>query len=318
VFLVIDDSYVLITSAHNEEAYIGRTIRSVMNQTKPPRKWLIVNDSSTDGTIAVVKELAAKCGFIRLLDHTRENATHDFASRVSAINHAYERLGGINYDYIGILDSDISLPTDYYERLLHKFRANRKLGIAAGNILQLRNGRFEPRQNNRGYQPAGAVQLFARGCYERIGGLQPFCGGYDDTIAAIKARMHGWETQTFFDIPVQHHRPTGTTGRSGLAAKFTDGRTEYSIGYHPLYELANCLIRTTEKPYLAGAAIKLLGYWYGHLQERMGHVPGEFVEYLRTEQMERLRSAFRCLVRSPADARNVVRDDSGAAETWRS
>jgi len=310
-----DNSYVLITPAHNEEAYIARTICSVMSQTKPPRKWVIVNDSSTDGTAAVVKELAAKCCFINLVERTREKAGHDFASRVSAINYGYKFLDGVAYSYIGILDSDISLQADYYEKILHEFRANQGLGIASGDILESRNGNFESRRNNRRYQPAGAVQLFARECYERIGGLQPFSGGYDDTVAAIKARMLGWETQTFFDIPVHHHRLTGVTGRSGLAAKFSDGLTEYSIGYHPLYELANCLIRIIEKPYLVGAAVKMLGYWSGFLHQRRRPMPQEFQDFLRIEQIGRLQRTFGHLGRSLGNTRGVVRDESEAART---
>ena len=46
--------YVLITPARNEEAFIEKTIESVINQTVLPAKWVIVNDGSTDttGTIA--------------------------------------------------------------------------------------------------------------------------------------------------------------------------------------------------------------------------------------------------------------------------
>ena len=45
-------SYVLITPARDEEAYIGRTLESVVNQTVPPTRWVIVDDGSVDHTPA--------------------------------------------------------------------------------------------------------------------------------------------------------------------------------------------------------------------------------------------------------------------------
>ena len=43
-------SYVLITPARNEEAFIEKTIESMIRQTVLPMKWVIVDDGSTDKT----------------------------------------------------------------------------------------------------------------------------------------------------------------------------------------------------------------------------------------------------------------------------
>ena len=40
--------YILITPAHNEDAFIEKTINSVINQSILPLKWIIVDDGSTD------------------------------------------------------------------------------------------------------------------------------------------------------------------------------------------------------------------------------------------------------------------------------
>ena len=45
--------YVLITPARNEEAFIEKTLESMVHQTFPPIKWVIVNDGSTDSTGSV-------------------------------------------------------------------------------------------------------------------------------------------------------------------------------------------------------------------------------------------------------------------------
>ena len=43
-------TYALITPAHNEEAFIEKTIESVVRQTVLPIKWVVVDDGSTDKT----------------------------------------------------------------------------------------------------------------------------------------------------------------------------------------------------------------------------------------------------------------------------
>src|SRR4030095_355212 len=51
--------YVLITPARNEEAFIEKTIQSVVSQTARPARWVIVNDGSTDGTGRIIERYAA-------------------------------------------------------------------------------------------------------------------------------------------------------------------------------------------------------------------------------------------------------------------
>ena len=60
-------TYALVTPARNEAAFIEQTIRSVIAQTAPPRKWIIVSDGSTDGTDEIVQRYASKHDWIELL-----------------------------------------------------------------------------------------------------------------------------------------------------------------------------------------------------------------------------------------------------------
>jgi glycosyltransferase involved in cell wall biosynthesis len=48
-------TYVLITPARNEEAYIGETIQSMIAQTVLPLRWVVISDGSTDGTDGIVQ-----------------------------------------------------------------------------------------------------------------------------------------------------------------------------------------------------------------------------------------------------------------------
>ncbi len=50
--------YVLITPAHNEEAFIQKTLDSMVAQTVLPERWVIVDDGSTDRTAEIVESYA--------------------------------------------------------------------------------------------------------------------------------------------------------------------------------------------------------------------------------------------------------------------
>ena len=54
-----DYSYVIITPARNEEAFIDQTIKSVISQTFLPKRWIIVSDGSTDRTDEIVTQYFA-------------------------------------------------------------------------------------------------------------------------------------------------------------------------------------------------------------------------------------------------------------------
>ena len=49
--------YVLITAAHDEAAFVGRTCESVLAQTLPPLRWTVVDDASSDDTGTIVERL---------------------------------------------------------------------------------------------------------------------------------------------------------------------------------------------------------------------------------------------------------------------
>ena len=52
--------YVLITPAHNEEAFIEKTLASMVAQTLLPERWIIVDDGSTDRTAEIVEGYASR------------------------------------------------------------------------------------------------------------------------------------------------------------------------------------------------------------------------------------------------------------------
>src|SRR5438094_6012805 len=122
-------SYVLITPACNEEAFIEKTLESVVNQTLPPLKWVIVDDGSTDKTCEIVSRYLAQYRWIEMVQMPQRR-DRSFAAKVTAFNAGYERVKGLPYEIIGNLDADISFEKDHFEFLARKFSEDPTLGVA--------------------------------------------------------------------------------------------------------------------------------------------------------------------------------------------
>lgn len=278
--------YVLITAAHNEQDYIEKTILSVINQLHKPTEWIIVSDGSTDNTELIVNKYAAENSYIKLLTNNRKEG-RDFASKVYAINIGLKSIQTSEYNYIGILDADVSFEKDYYSSLIYEFEKNPKLGIAGGYYFDIINGKKVPVYPSP-FSVRGATQFYRKECFERIDGIKPIKYGGEDALACYAARMYGWEIKNIESLIVLHHRPTGISGVSIYRARFRDGFVEYNLGYHPLFQFVKCIKRIPEKPILIGSIIRLMGFWYAYSKRGKHNISKELLSFIRKEQISRL------------------------------
>jgi biofilm PGA synthesis N-glycosyltransferase PgaC len=283
-----NDRYVLVTAAYNEAAYIEETLRSVTSQTVLPSAWIIVDDGSTDETHAMARRYAERFPFIHVIRVDRDPG-RSFVSKVYAVRAGLRRLAGVGFAFVGNVDADLSFEPAYFELLLEKFRMDPLLGIGGGWILEERGGRFEPRPFNSRVWVPHAVQLLRRGCYEDVGDYVPLPYGGEDTWAVVRARMHGWNAESFPELPVRHHRRTATAG-GVFRNRFRTGLLDHSLGYHPAYEVVKCARRLPERPYVVGAAVSLAGFVTGYLRQRPRAVSDDFVAFMRREQIRRFKS----------------------------
>ena len=286
--------YVLVTAAYNEAAYIEKPISSVIAQTVLPTRWVIVSDGSNDGTDEIASKYARQYPFIELLRIT-EDHPRNFVAQVNAINRGVRQLHNCRYDFIGNLDADVSFDSSYFERLLGKFDADPLLGLVGGSIFENSSTGFRPRSTNSVSAVAHAVQLFRRQCYEQCGGYTPLPYGGPDWYAEVTARMKGWQVRSFPDLPVYHHRPTGTAGGL-LKACFRQGRMDFSFGTHPAFEILKLARRLPSRPVGLGALFRAAGFIWSWLRREPRSVPAKFAEFLRREQIGRLRLGFAHLI----------------------
>ncbi len=281
-----NNKYVLVTAAYNEEAFIEKTIVSIVSQTLLPVKWVIVSDGSTDRTDEIVREYADRHEFISLLRLEDRHAL-SFASKVNALNSGFAQLTTVEYGFMGILDADVFVEPFYYRTLLDRFNRDPELGLAGGLVYDQHQGRSEARVGNSIRSVAGAIQLFRRECHEVLGGFLPLEYGGEDWWAETKVRMNGWRVEAFPDLIVLHHRATGTAG--GLIRYwYRQGLMDFSLGSHPLFEIFKLVRRLPATPFILGALSRLTGFVFACCRGGRRPVPEEFVTFLRNEQKGRM------------------------------
>ncbi len=281
--------YIIVTPVYNEAKYIGATIEGVIAQSVKPQLWVIVDDGSTDETADIIKEYAQKHEWIRYIYRPKVAGQTYFGSNVHAIMAGYDQVKDLSFGNIAILDADISLPPTYYENVFECFEQDPKLGIASGIYENLINGTLRRVLNDRRSTPK-AIMVFRREVFEQIGGFLPLPDGGEDTAACIMARMKGWQTWSFPDIKVVHHRSTGLGDASSvLRARFGQGKNEYGLGSHPLFVFLKSIRRCVkEKPFIVSGLARFVGYIYVCVKRPPRQVPAEVMRFYRKEQVKRI------------------------------
>lgn len=278
--------YVLITSAHNEAGLIENTIKSVLNQQIKPIEWIIIDDGSKDNTSEIVRKFSVSNSFIKLFNK-KADPQRDFSSKVNAIKLAVSNITNSDYNYLGILDADITFDSSYYASVLDKFEKQENLGIVGGIIYDIVNGKTIPLYLHPNVT-RGAVQFFKRECFEEIGGLLPLKYGGEDSAACYLARSKGWEVKNFKDLVGFHHRLAGTADRGIFKARLREGFVEYHLGYHPLFEFAKGISRFKEQPFITGSIVRILGFWWANVKRERRLISNELISFIRQEQIKRL------------------------------
>lgn len=287
-------SCVLVTPARNEEAFIEKTIQSVVSQTVLPIRWVIVNDGSTDGTAAIVRRHADLHDWIEVVEMPRHR-DRSFAAKVHCFNAGYLKVKALEHEVVGNLDADISFERDHLEFLLQRFAEDPDLGVA-GTIFREEGYSSEIDSFEGQHHVSGQCQLFRRQCFEDIEGYVPHRAGGIDWIAVTTARMKGWKTRSFREKSFFHHRSLGTAERGKLRSSFSYGEKDYYLGGHPLWELFRVAYRMSKRPYLVDGLAIGLGYAWAGLRRIDRPISDDLVRFHRKEQMRKLQAILKSIL----------------------
>ncbi len=216
----------IILPAHNEEAYLSKTLESLAEQTFLPKKVIVVNDSSTDGTQKIIDQFSEKYPFIESVLHNSK-AIHEPGSKViNAFHKGFEKLDN-NFDIICKYDADLIFPKNYLEKIVNIFENDPFVGIAGGFCYIKKDGEWILENLTNKDHIRGALKAYRKKCFEQIDGLRNTIGW--DTVDELLALYHGWKIQADTSLHVKHLKPTGKFYTK--ASRYRYGEAFYKMRY---------------------------------------------------------------------------------------
>lgn len=268
----------------NEERCLGELLRSISTQDRLPDRVMLVDDGSSDGSVAQAEEFAARHPFALALRRPRQERTRDRlaqASELRAFQWAVEELGD-DWDIVAKLDADLRLPPCTFRELLDRLDEDPRLGIAGSFLAEEQPEGHLARLQNNGRHVHGATKFYRRACWEQIAPLPPILGW--DTIDEIRAQMRGWRTASFAlpgGDPV-HLRPRGSY--DGQLRGFRRwGECAYAFGSPASFVLLQAGRYMRQPPRILGGAHYALG-WIAAAVRRQPRAEAELLAHIRRTQ----------------------------------
>lgn len=284
----------LITPVHNEAAHLQQVVDGVARQTRSPDRWVVVDDNSSDGSAALLRELLAPLPYATLVETdpaytvTTDGDRNAAGGPDRAWNFGLQHADLDSFTHVGKLDGDIVLPPDYLDGLLARFRERPRLGMAAGIVTERRGDRLwvMPTPPDQVTAPA---RLYSVECFTAIGGMPAYMGA--DVVTTVYAKMYGFDTVTFAALPVLHLRPMATA--DGLRrGRERQGAYQYVTHYSfPWVFLRAFVVGARFRPRGLSGAWFLWGYVKAALHRQPRVQDPAWQRFARAERRTRITAA---------------------------
>jgi len=282
--------YILITPVKNEENNLSQTINSLLHQDVKPKLWVIVDDNSDDGTPEIIQRYSDKISWIAGIKSERKNTEYDASMGYSkvvrvGINYAKKTADTqkIEYNYIGILDGDITLNKDYFKILMQEADEIEKCGIISGLLHE------KTKKDPENGIPRGGARLYNKKCLEEIG-VFPITTS-PDTVTGIKAVNREWKLVKTGNASGLQLRPQA--GKKGLLHGYKKtGEGDYYLGYHPVNIFLAGIYLCFKFPFYTGLAL-LYGYFSSFILRKKQTDDKEIKEYFGEQKFRNLKNKLR-------------------------
>ena len=262
-------NYVLITPCRDEVRYAERCLRSVIGQTLLPRKWIIVDDGSTDGTSEILRNFARDYPWIEVIPKADRGTRSVGPGVVDAFYHGLDHIRMDDYEFLCKFDLDLDIPSKYFAILVKRMRENPLLGTCSGKAY------FESPSGNwisekcGDEMSIGMTKFFRVSCFNDIGGFVREVMW--DGIDCHRCRMRGWIARSWDepDLRVLHLRPMGSSQKGILTGRMRHGFGQYFMGSSLAFVTASSIFRLLHPPLLIGG----LAIWWGYVSSALRRLP---------------------------------------------
>ena len=126
----------ILLANYNHAQYLPTALSGICGQTHPPTEIIVVDDGSTDASVAIVEDFAARFPAIQILKNGTNRGQHDSIQRA---------LLAARGDYVVWAASDDLLLPDFLERSLDELRRNPEAGLCFSRLAVFVDGTDEIR-----------------------------------------------------------------------------------------------------------------------------------------------------------------------------
>lgn len=121
----------VLIPAHNEQGTLPHTLSSLLSQSHPPERIIVVADNCTDSTVAIARKAGVEV--FESVDNT--------AKKAGALNQALARVlsGQRENDAVMVMDADTVLDDGFLQAAVQRFTADRAL-MAVGGLFHGEDG----------------------------------------------------------------------------------------------------------------------------------------------------------------------------------
>ena len=237
-------------TCRNEEKYVRETLESLELQSFKPTEVIIIDDASNDNTYYIMQEIAKRNGW---KTSRKEKNDEKYSSIVSSLRIASSLMSN-DYDFIMVLDGDTVLESHYIEKILQKFEADPKLGIAGGSLRNYDMNIDLKTIAKLNSDVFGCNRIYSRKCWNdvNVGKLLTVNTIIWDPEHSAKAAVRGYTVRRFDDI-ISHALRLPRF----VVPSFSKGILSYCFGYSLPTALISAFISRDLK-FLAGYLLALV------------------------------------------------------------
>jgi GT2 family glycosyltransferase len=229
----------LVVPNYNHAHYLAESLGSIAAQTRAPDRVLIIDDASTDDSIAVISRFIA--------DHPSWELVHH-SSNQGVVRGQNEAIAAVETEWIGFLGADDALHPTYLEKALAQAASHPDAGLicACCEIIGPSEGRMLrpmmlPAATSKMLQPAdvcailldgdnyfsGTTSLYRRSALQALGGFDVSLGSFSDAFLARQlALTYGFyfiaDILGYWRIHGQNYSATTTADPIALATKLDE------------------------------------------------------------------------------------------------
>ncbi|RMB57430.1 glycosyltransferase family 2 protein [Dokdonia sinensis] len=246
-----------IIPCYNAEATITRAVESVLQQTAEIGEIIVVNDGSTDGSLAVLQKLKHTHRELVIIDQKNAGVS-------SARNTAIAMAKGA---FILVLDADDYFEPTFVEKALKKFQDNDSYGaVMCGYVRVVNDKKILPYipvaitlQSCLLHNGALSCLIFKKEAIVKAGGYDTsFKKGYEDWDLNIRILKNGYHygivNEILFNYTDTLDSRTYTANENDLALKLkiyekyeSDYREHGKYIYEQLHRKCNILLKDKQK-----------------------------------------------------------------------